>query len=214
MPRSVRTSTTSFAATPRTLDARRPSAMPRLSQDGFDDLVHDPAQGPPARIAAMTMWLTPASIISSRTSRVAAGASGSSHRKLVCLPPDPEDLLVADTHLAGLDASGAAGTRSGGREDADPAVAGQAAARRSDVGARRWRDVSVVTAGRDRDVAAGGPAAVTRVEGRRDRGLSPWNDHLDPRVRAALAEQMAGHVPGRQPDHVAQRDHHVREILG
>ena len=51
------------------------------------------------------------------------------------------------------------------------------------------------------------------IEGHRDRVPAAGHHHLDPRVRAALAYQVPRHVPGREPDQVAQGQHHVGHVL-
>jgi hypothetical protein len=92
------------------------------------------------------------------------------------------------------------GIRLCGGEDADLAVGGQAAGGGADIGAGGRRDVGVVAAGRDGDVAAVGPAIVARVERDGFGLLAVRNDHLDPGVGAALAEQVSRYIPGGQLD--------------
>ena len=102
---------------------------------------------------------------------------------------------------------------SGGGQHTHPALGGQPAAGRAHVAARGRRHVAVVTAGRDRDVTAARAPAVARVEGYRDRVPGPGHHDLDPGVRAALADEVPGHVPGWQAQQVAQGQHHVGHVL-
>ena len=102
---------------------------------------------------------------------------------------------------------------SGEGDHADLTARGEPAARPTYVRARRRCHVGVVAARRHGHVACVGPLVVARVERNDHRRAGVRYEDLDTGVGATLAQQVAGHVPGRQPDQVAEREHQVRGVL-
>src|SRR5450755_3343191 len=97
---------------------------------------------------------------------------------------------------------------------ADTAGGRQPPRARRAIGAGDGRNVVVVAAHRHGDVSEVRRSVVCRVPCEDLHHFAGcWQEHFDPRVRAAFPDEMAGHIAGGDAEQPAKREHHTGVVL-